>query len=225
MFSLSSSCLLALFLLAPLSSLGQETKPRLIEAEKPIFVTAGQTQVRSLEKWLPGQATLDSAPRPKTSRLIFQPAQSSAEPIKKGQAARVKLLPPREGYLSGVVDRVSNKADSRASAFQVELLVENPSNALSQGATYSAEVQVVKRPNALVAPRPAVRSQGNQTFVFRLSRPSGQAKVEKVAVHLGYATDEWVEVSTGLWPGQWLATSNLDRLQDGATVFAQGGSR
>ena len=225
MLNPSLSRLLAVFLLAPLSLLGQETRSRPAAGEEPVFVIAGQAQIRSLEKWRPGQAVLESVPQPKTARLIFQPAETMTEPIQKGQAARVKLPPPREGYVSGVVDRVTNQADLHTGAARVELLVENPGNALVQGRTYSAEVQVVKRPNALVVPRAAFFSEGSQTFVFRLNRPSGKAKVEKVAVPLGYATEEWVEVSTGLWPGQWLATSNLNRLQDGATVFAQGGSR
>lgn len=225
MFNPSSSRLLAVFLLAPLSVLGQETSSRPAAVAEPVFVTAEKAHVRSLEKWLPGPAVLDSVPQAKTARLIFQPEEAATEPIQKGQAARVKLEPPRQGYLAGVVDRVTDGADSRTGPVRVELLVENPGNALVKGTTYSAEIQVVKRPNALVIARAAALSEGNQTFVFRLSRPSGKAKVEKVAVPLGYATEEWAEVSTGLWPGEWLATSNLNLLEDGATVFVQGGSR
>jgi len=205
---------------------GQAQKSsRPLPAREPIPVTAGQTQIRSLEKWTAGQAVVTALPEPRTARLLLRPEQIQTDPIQKGQAVRVALGPPRSGYLSGVVDLVSASPGSRAGPVRVEMLVENPASALAAGQTCFLEILVVKRPNSLVAPRGAIISQGRQAFVFRLDRGSGRARAQKVEVHLGYATDQWAEVKAGLWSGQWLATSNLDDLSDGAVVFAQPNPR
>jgi len=184
----------------------------------PISVSAAQANIQSLEKWIPGQADVLNLPAPFQARLALNLKQSSLNPVKKGQAVRVPIPPPRSGYVPGAVDQVSQ--GSEPGAVRVELLVQNPDQALGVGQSVSAEILVIKRPNTLVAPAAAIFQEGNQTFVFKLDKGSGRAKVQKAPVRVGYSDGEWTEIQLGLWPGQWLAASNLNRLADGATVLA-----
>jgi membrane fusion protein, multidrug efflux system len=183
----------------------------------PLTVSAAQANVRSLEKWLPVKAEVIALPAPAQARLAFNQQQSSSAPIKIGQAVRVPVPPPRSGYVPGAVDRVSQGA--LPGTLRVELLVQNPDQAFGLGQSALAEVQVIKRPNTLVAPAAAVFEEGDQTFVFKLDQGSGRAKVQKVPVRVGYGDGEWTEIRLGLWPGQWLAASNLNLLADGVTVL------
>ena len=184
----------------------------------PISVSAAQANIQSLEKWLPVQADVIAIPAPFQARLALNLKQSSSEPVKKGQAVRVPIPPPRSGYAPGAVDQVS--PGSEPGAVRVELLVQNPNQAFGIGRSALVEILVIKRPNTLVAPAAAIVQEGNQAFVFKLDQGSGRAKVQKAPVRVGYSDGGWTEIQLGLWPGQWLATSNLNRLADGATVLA-----
>ena len=204
-----------LWLGSPGLSRGQNPPPA---SAAPISVSAAQAGVRSLEKWLPVKADVVSIPAPFQVRLALNLKPSNPEPIQKGQAVRVPIPPPRSGYAPGVVDLVS--PGPGAGTLHLELLALNPAQAFGVGQSIIAEIQVLKRPNALVVPVSAVVQEGNQAFVFKLDQGSGRTKAQKAPVRVGSSDGQWIEVRFGLWPGQWLATSNLNRLTNGALVLA-----
>ena len=185
----------------------------------PLSVSAAQIQIRSLEKWISVPVVVMTLPAPRQARLVAHLKLSDlADPVKKGQAVRAPLSLPRSGSVQGVVDRVSqNPAEGTV---RVELLVENPGQIWAVGQSLTADVRVVKRPNALVVPVAAIAEEGKKIFVFKLDHGSGKSKAKKVEVRAGYSDGQWTEIRLGLWPGQWLAASQLKLLTDGALVLA-----
>ena len=225
MKSIKKSPILLLGLFAALAAGHAQEKPGAAAATMPIRVSARQAEVRALEKWITVQTSVESLPDSKTARLVFFQEPGSERPVQKGQAVKVPLPPPRAGFASGVVEKVAAAADPRTGMIRVEILADNPGQALAKGKTFAVEIQVLKRPNLLAAPLAAIVREEGRAFVFRLDQGSGRTKVEKVAVATGYSDDAWIEIHTGLWPGQWLAVSHLDRLADGVTVLAQPAPR
>jgi RND family efflux transporter MFP subunit len=107
------------------------------------------------------------------------------------------------------------QADSRT--LVVEALVANDSGVLKPGAFATARIeQGSERPGILV-PKAAVRAVSGTSRVYVIA---GERAEERI-VTVGQSVDDLLEITTGLKAGENVATSNVEKLSDGAHVTAQ----
>jgi RND family efflux transporter MFP subunit len=118
-----------------------------------------------------------------------------------------KSFPGRVRFVSPAV-----KADSRS--LVVEAVVANPDGVLKPGFFASARIENALPTPALLVPKTAVRTVSGTDRVFVATGD----RVEERIVTLGQELSDEVEITSGLQKGDVVATSNVDRLEDGARI-------
>jgi membrane fusion protein (multidrug efflux system) len=74
----------------------------------------------------------------------------------------------------------------------------------------------------LAVPEAAVQFEGSQASVFLITKgPKGQV-ARRAAVQTGITTDGFIEITSGLKPGDKIVGDGLNRVQDGAPVNGGG---
>ena len=201
----------------------------------------GFTQVRSLIRGVAGQATLQVGNLVNPASVLTSVSQN--DPIKvyfsisdaeylalteRAHQAGSDLLSghsglpltlmladgttwPHKGHIVWV-DRAMNQ---QSGAIRIAAAFPNPGNVLrpNQFARVTAETEV--RQNALLVPQLAVQEMQGTHQVYTVG-PNN--RVHLVNVTLGpQAGPDWI-ISAGLHPGQFVITSNLQKLREGATI-------
>jgi len=104
------------------------------------------------------------------------------------------------------------QADSRT--LVVEALVANDAGVLKPGSFATARIeQGSERPGILV-PKSAVRTVSGTSRVYVID---GERAEERI-ITVGQSVDDLVEITTGLKAGEHVATTNVEKLSDGARV-------
>ncbi len=106
----------------------------------------------------------------------------------------------------------SVQADSRS--LLVEAVVENRAGILKPGFFASARIEQAQATPGLIIPRSAVRTVAATDRVFLVAGD----RVEERIVTLGQRLGDEVEITSGIKNGDVVATSNVERLEDGARV-------
>jgi len=104
------------------------------------------------------------------------------------------------------------KADSRS--LVIEAVVENPGGVLKPGFFASARIENALPTPALLVPKTAVRNVAGTDRVF----VSTGDRVEERIVTIGQLVNNEVEITSGLQKGDVVATSNVDKLEDGVRI-------
>ncbi|MEO0652024.1 MAG: HlyD family efflux transporter periplasmic adaptor subunit [Planctomycetota bacterium] len=116
---------------------------------------------------------------------------------------------------NGRIERVSPTVDSASGSFRITAHLDRqavggePNQVLAPGMLVRIQIVTDRRPNALVAPKRAVRREGEQAFVQRVV----DGVVERVAVVEGYTDADFVE----------LTPSGADVLSQGDRLIVVGG--
>jgi len=144
------------------------------------------------------------------------PQQYSTEvAIGRPVSLAVDVAPGRT--FEGHVRYVSPALQSDSRTLIVEALVANDDGMLKPGSFATARIeQGSDRPGILV-PKAAVRTVSGTSRVYVIS---GERAEERI-VTVGQAADDLVEITTGLKTGEIVATTNVEKLSDGAHVTAQ----
>ncbi len=144
------------------------------------------------------------------------PQQYSAEvAIGRPVSLAVDVAPGRT--FAGHVRYVSPALQSDSRTLIVEALVGNDDGMLKPGSFATARIeQGSDRPGILV-PKTAVRTVSGTSRVYVIS---GERAEERI-VTVGQAADDLLEITTGLKAGENVATTNVEKLSDGAHVTAQ----
>lgn len=118
---------------------------------------------------------------------------------------------PHKGHVV-FVDRQMNQ---QTGAIRIAASFPNPGNVLRPGQFGRVTAETEVRQNALLVPQMAVQEmQGIQQVYV----PGPDKRVHVVNVTLGpQAGNDWI-ISAGLQPGQFVITSNLQKLRDGAPL-------
>jgi membrane fusion protein (multidrug efflux system) len=118
---------------------------------------------------------------------------------------------PQKGHIV-YVDRQMNQ---QTGAIRIAASFPNPANVLRPGQFGRVTAETEVRQNALLIPQIAVQEmQGIQQVYI----PGPDKRVHVVDVTLGpQAGNDWI-ISAGLQPGQFVITSNLQKLREGAPV-------
>src|SRR5262245_3206042 len=141
------------------------------------------------------------------------PQQYSAEvAIGRPVSLAVAVAPGRT--FEGHVRYVSPALQSDSRTLIVEALVANDDGMLKPGSFATARIeQGSDRPGILV-PKTAVRTVSGTARVYVLS---GERAEERI-VTVGQGADDLLEITTGLKAGENVATTNVEKLSDGAQV-------
>ena len=117
---------------------------------------------------------------------------------------------------TGRVRYVSPAVTTDTRALVVEAVVPNAAGRLRPGSFVSARIEQASQRPAILVPASAVRTSGATARVYVVAADRAEERV----VTIGETAGDLVEVVTGLKTGEHVATSNQDRLTDGAAVTA-----
>lgn len=149
-------------------------------------------------------------------RLRADIPESSAAAVRKGQAMNltVEAFPGRT--FTGRVVRIGPSLSEQTRALTVEAEVGNSGNQLRPGMFAKSQLITANNAPALMIPARAVVTVAGLTKVFVIENNKAVERIVKI----GAADGDLVEIIEGVKDGETVATSNADKLQQGAVVTA-----
>lgn len=176
-------------------------------------VTAGQ--------YVRANSPLMSLVKTDPVRLRIEVPERMAPWIEIGQRAEVQVEAFEGRLFEGKVWRIAPTVDQAKRTFIVEALIANPSGELKPGSYARARLATGKSERIRLVPREAVNYVfgSNKVYVVKNN------VVEARDVKLGDQYDQNVEILEGLQDGEWLATTQVNRLDTGTRVVVSGEGR
>lgn len=176
----------------------------------------------------PGQVVAEGMPvlvlGKSSSGYVLRAPLSDRELVRVSQRAGAQvMLEALEGEpLAGTVLELGGRADRATGTFQVEISLPADPRLRSGliGRASIAASPVAGPASALLVPPLAVfGARADEGFVYVLGKDN---RVRLRKVRIGQADNRGVEVPAGLAPGERVAISSLDQLQDGMQVRLEG---
>lgn len=150
-------------------------------------------------------------------RLVIPVPERYVRFVRTGDPVEVRVPALGRSFV-GKVARFSVDVTANTRTMHTEVDIPNPRNELLPGVYAEAVLTLREKPAALTVPIGAVTAQGNEGTVFRIG--AGQ-RLEKTPVTLGMQTPDFVEIATGLSPGDEVVVSDRTALRAGETVRAR----
>lgn len=149
-------------------------------------------------------------------RAVFQVPERYADQLKLRQRVvfRVAALAGRD--FTGVVDFIDPLVQLPGRTITIKALVQNPRRELQAGMFIEARLETAVRPSATVIPEDAVSPSQGEMLVWVVR----EGKAERRQVALGVRTPGYVEVQSGIDPGDQVVVGGAERLTPGAEVRA-----
>jgi multidrug efflux pump subunit AcrA (membrane-fusion protein) len=147
-------------------------------------------------------------------RLRADIPESSAAAVRIGQTVNVAVDAFPNRAFTGRVVRIGPSLDEKTRALTVEAEVANSGNLLRPGMFAKSRLITSANAPAVMVPQRAVATAAGLSKVFVIE--NGKA-VERI-VKTGASGGDLIEIAEGVKNGEIVATSNLDKLQTGATV-------
>ena len=141
-------------------------------------------------------------------------SEYAAAAVKAGQSMTLQVEAFPNQTFSGRVVRLGASLNEQTRALTVEAEVGNPRNQLRPGMFAKSELITAKEAPILMVPQKAIMAAAGLTKVFVIE--NGKA-VERI-VKTGVVDGDLVEIIEGVREGEIVATSNLDKLQQGSSV-------
>jgi membrane fusion protein (multidrug efflux system) len=141
------------------------------------------------------------------------PAQHMAA-VAIGRAVSLSVDAYPGKTFTGKVRYVSPQVRAESRSLLVEAVVPNADGALKPGLFVTAQIEEAASTTGILVPSSAVQTVSGTARVFVVAGDH----VEERIITTGEAVGPLVEATTGLKPGDIVATNNLTRLADGARV-------
>lgn len=141
--------------------------------------------------------------------------ESSFAGLIVGSPARVAIQSLGGLEVEGQVRAVVPRADARARSFPTKIAITNPDGRIAVGMLAQVHLSVGEAVDAVIVPKDAVVTKGNEAAVFRIKDDNS---VERLAVQVGSAVGVWVAVTGEVSPGDRLITRGNERIFPGQTV-------
>src|SRR3989475_11865651 len=182
----------------------------------PFAGVVGQRYV-SLGDYVTNSTKLASLHTVNPQRATFQVPERFARELRPGQQVsfRVAAIPGRD--FTGEVDFVDPVVQLPGRTILVKARVPNAQRLLPPGMFIEAHLVTAVRPKAIVIPEDAVVPLQGANFVWVVS----EGKVQRRPVSLGVRTPGFVEVTTGVSPGEQVVVGGLELLAPGMPVMAR----
>jgi HlyD family secretion protein len=146
----------------------------------------------------PGKVLMVLAPA-RGTEIVLQVDERNLGRVRLGQRALASADAYPERRFPAQLSFISPGVDAQRGTVEVKLRVAEPPAYLRQDMTVSVDIEVARSPGALALPAAAVReATGGAPWVLRVE--SGRA--ERRNVELGLRGTGWVEIRSGLAPGE-----------------------
>lgn len=127
---------------------------------------------------------------------------------------------PEETF-SGRIALVDTRVNEQTRAVTVRAEIPNPGGRIRPGMLMRVAVSHGERQGPAV-PEAAVQYEGDGAFVYRIARGERGLSAQRVEVGTGAVGGGFVEIVSGLNPGDRIVGSGLNRIQPGAPVTVEG---
>jgi membrane fusion protein, multidrug efflux system len=163
----------------------------------------------------PGGGAIVTVARTDILRVFISVNEQDSRGLAIGKDARVELDAWPGKSISGKVVRLAPGFDPSSRMLEAEVHLPNQQGELRPGMYGRGAILLETHPNATVLPVAAVQISSRKKYVFVLQ---GENKVQRREVEIGYDGGTWVEVLTGIKPGDDVVTAGAEGLADGMTV-------
>jgi len=159
----------------------------------------------------PGQrlTTLDDISR---MRLDFNVPATRLAFLRQGQSVEART-PSFEQDFQGLVSAVDSRVDPVARSVTARAVLENPQGRLRPGLLMEVTIKGDPR-QALLVPEESLQSRSSAHYVWKIDGDSAR----RTQVELGGRIPGWVEVVSGLVPGERVVKDGVGRLSGEATA-------
>ena len=147
-------------------------------------------------------------------RLRADIPEYAAASVRTGQTMTLRVEAFPERAFTGRVVRIGASLNEQTRALTVEAEVANPSNLLRPGMFAKSNLITAKDAPAVMVPRRSVQIIAGLNKVFVIEN----GRVSERIVKTGATDGDLIEVVEGVKSGEVVATSNLDKLQEGSVV-------
>lgn len=149
--------------------------------------------------------------------LEFTVPSTFLRALKPGAAVRATTDDLPGSVFEGVITSLDNAIDPVTRSVRVRATLPNPDRELIAG--MFMEIVLTADPRAHVAiPEEAVQPVGPRSFVFVVDSSEDTPKATRTEVKLGALQDGYIEVLSGLEPGQRVITEGVIRVRDGSAI-------
>lgn len=163
----------------------------------------------------PGKTLLVLVPDGVTE-LVAQIDERNLSLLRVGQPAVASADAYAGQQFTAVVSRIAPGVDAQRGAVQVKLRVEHPPDFLRQDMTISVEIEVLRKPAALLLPLEAVHElDSSQPWVWALDT---EDRVQRTPVILGVRSGPRVEIISGVVAGTRVVESAATELKTGQRI-------
>ncbi len=161
--------------------------------------------------------------------VVSSPGQMSVKvDVSEAEIAFVSLNSPVKVRVSSVGDQdfpgkvtsVATVVDPMSKGFPVEITIDNPANTLKSGMLAEIQLSTEKKDGVLRVPRAAVVENGARRVVFVVDAKS---VVHETDIEVGLENRDWVEVISGIKPGDQIVIKGQTLLHDADEVRLPGG--
>jgi len=134
----------------------------------------------------------------------------------KGKLRAFAVLPDEKIYHEeGYVDFIDNTVDESTGTLTMRAVIPNPEKIILPGQYTKIKLYVEDKPNAVLVPQKALKSQQGENIVFVLGSDN---KVKSTKVTIGSDYKQYTVINKGLKAGDVIVTNGLQKIQDGSEV-------
>lgn len=189
-----------------------------LQLRAPVAAVALERHVEPGDVVQPGRVLIVLSPIGRTE-LVVQIDEKNLRLVQVGQSALAMADAYPGERFEARVSRLLPSVDAQRGAVEVRLAVPHPPAVLRQDMTVSIDIEVARKPAAVLVPATSVRDADRaQPWVLRLA----DGRAERRPVRLGLRGDGWMEVLDGLSPGEALVPVSSVAVREGQRVRAIG---
>lgn len=140
--------------------------------------------------------------------------------IKVGQKTTISVDAFPDKTFKGVVKEIALMTFSRREigiTYRVKVHIENPEKILKLGMTANVDFVIKSKQQVLSVPKSAILAQGGKQFVFTIK----DQKLERKEIITGIEGEEFMEVTSGLQPGDKVVVGIRTEAGGGGLYFGQ----
>jgi biotin carboxyl carrier protein len=178
--------------------------PPVIKLEAPIAGVVSKVSIAQGQPVSPDDALIEIYDLSTVEAVAHVP-QHLAGQLKLGQKAHIRLHALPEKVFEAKLAHIAVEADETTGTIEAAFHVANPERWLRPGMKAEFSIVVSQRENVMSIPRSAVQGDPAQRFVYVKDFKLKNAFV-KAPVVLGAQNDRFVEVMSGLLPGDEVVT-------------------
>jgi membrane fusion protein, multidrug efflux system len=179
----------------------------------PIDGVVGKVNVEVGQSAAPGMPVATVASYGNRIRVKAAVSDADLPYVKTGATAEVAISALPDQTFSGRVTRISPIVDPASRSATVEVMLPNSQHRLVPGMTASVRLVVERREQVVTVPVSALFAT-DKTRVVTIDGTTARFR----PVQVGLIGDDKAEIVSGINPGDRVATTGKERVQDGETV-------